>query len=269
MAFEVIRSKILVRQLKKAVMEGDIFRLRELVAGGAKLNIRCNYRYCVFLDGKQLTLLHLAVLSRKTNVVKYLIAEGVPIDAIEPSRMCTPLHVAAHMGHDTDVKEIIEILLKSGANPKCVDKSDDTPADIARRMRHYEAATVLEAHVLPTSPSASTGSEDKKDTLASEWSAISTTRVSHSDPANEIGYKLTDIFDFKSRERIRILQNAATKQEVMESTHFDEISEKSVLQEAFNELIRLGGQPDKGALIDKLGKSARLAVPRAQNSGRA
>lgn len=79
----------------------------------AEINV-CNYL--------GLSPLHAAIVSRRSDLVSRLIAEGAHIDA-QDERGFTPLHFAVYMG----CIDAAEVLLKAGANPNCKNCYGHTP----------------------------------------------------------------------------------------------------------------------------------------------
>jgi hypothetical protein len=74
--------------------------------------------------------------------VNALLSCGVPPDAVDPRTGRTALHAAAGSGR-TDV---VEILLVKGANVNALDRSGDSPLDLALAAKRDEAARLLVQH---------------------------------------------------------------------------------------------------------------------------
>ena len=74
-----------------------------------------------------------------TAVVKFLLSKRADIEAaIRPARK-TPLHLAAEKGN----REVVDMLLKAGADRKKVDKDGHTPLRLATDAGHREVIELL------------------------------------------------------------------------------------------------------------------------------
>lgn len=96
-----------------AAYEGNFEELKQLIAGGVKINART--------AGSD-TLLHLAVQSGNADCVKLLISEGSKVN----ERNClkeTPLHLAAVSGN----AETIRLLIEAGADVNALDEDKMKP----------------------------------------------------------------------------------------------------------------------------------------------
>jgi ankyrin repeat protein len=91
------------------------------------------------------TALHRAVRSRGVAAVRQLLALGARTDRVLKQRGSSPLHLAAQptgaggtAGALGAQLEIVDLLLRNGADPAAVDAAGRTPADWARseRVRH-------------------------------------------------------------------------------------------------------------------------------------
>ena len=76
---------------------------------------------------------------------------------------------------------------------------------------------------------------------------------------DEFGYKITDVFNFASRERIRIVNNLKTRADNVETTPFDNLADRTQVEEAYKFLIALGGRADAASLGNK--KKPNLPPP--------
>jgi ankyrin repeat protein len=90
------------------------------------------------------TLLHKAISDNKVDAVKLLIESRANIDAADDNNKWTPLHWAVSGGgsstnRDERRLEILEILLKAGANANAPDKDNSTPLHFAVKRLHEQA----------------------------------------------------------------------------------------------------------------------------------
>ena len=106
-----------------AAKEGDLDRIQELIAAGAKINrakpglIRS-------------TPLHNASATGETELISFLLDSGAKVDASD-NNGATPLHWAALMGQTTSTR----LLLEAGASPNLKDKDGETPIQSAQTSR--------------------------------------------------------------------------------------------------------------------------------------
>ena len=96
------------------------------------------------------TLLHLAVVCRWLEVVKFLIENGADVNVINDFNE-TPLHLITVPDNDINdddeemVLEIVKVLCKNGANVNAKNYQDCSPVDIALQNRDYR----LLDHLIP------------------------------------------------------------------------------------------------------------------------
>ena len=101
--------------LMLAALKGEMDVLRVLLARGAAVN------------PSGWTPLHYAASGDSLPAVQELLAHGAEVDARAPNHLRTPLMMAAlHAGED-----VIQALLKAGADPAARDRSGQTAADLA------------------------------------------------------------------------------------------------------------------------------------------
>ena len=84
------------------------------------------------------TPLHYAVINDHLNVVQYLVKQGANMEAVDNANW-TPLHIAVFRGHVDAVKYLVD----QGANKKAVDKDNRTPLHIAVGKGHLNIAQYL------------------------------------------------------------------------------------------------------------------------------
>jgi Ankyrin repeats (many copies) len=86
------------------------------------------------------TTLFNAVLKNRKHMIGVLIRAGVDVNVLNIEGM-TPLMAAA----SNNLNEMAKLLLEHGADPLIVDAAGETAYDIALRMEHTSAATVLQS----------------------------------------------------------------------------------------------------------------------------
>ena len=113
---------IVCMDIFEASEKGNIERVRELIAAGAKLEAK---------DQDSKTPLHWAAYKGNQEVVKALVDAGANLEAKNQGGR-TPLHVAAYHGH----QEIVQVLIAAGANLGVRDQYGRTSLRIANGRGH-------------------------------------------------------------------------------------------------------------------------------------
>jgi hypothetical protein len=153
----------------------------------------------------------------------------------------TLLHYAAAAGH----ADVAAFLLAKGSDPAAKDNANFTAYDYAMKNGYAPAMKLLAP---PAEPVVDT---------APAWHRLSGDRVAEVTVDAVIGYKLTDIFNFETRERLSISRNLATDAETRETKSFDDIPDKTVLERAFAAYAQSGGAIVKDVVLGKsLSKAA-------------
>ncbi|MDE1151753.1 MAG: ankyrin repeat domain-containing protein [Micavibrio sp.] len=145
----------------------------------------------------------------------------------------TALHYAALNGYD----DVVDFLLEKGANAHIKNFDNRTALYLAQQNKHSDVAATLKAAMgLPDTKMAAVdaGGDD-------EWRKLSDDKIARVSIESSIGYKITEIFNFASRERATIYQNLDTKTETLETRTFDELGDKAPLEIALQQLQQRGG----------------------------
>jgi len=83
--------------------------------------------------------LHSAASARNLDAARLLLEHGAPINARQQGGW-TAIHAAAQSGD----RALVELMLKSGADPTLANDEGKTPAAVAREKGHEEIAALLE-----------------------------------------------------------------------------------------------------------------------------
>lgn len=206
------------------------------------------------------TLLHVAAANGHAKIVDFLLEgdkyDKALINRIDNNRN-TALHLAAAGGH----VEIVKTLLAHGFDANVAGANGKKPVGFAYQGKHAAVVELLEAHkkpvpaALPPAPVAAPAAPAESD-----WKLLNPDTVAKVCDVGGVGYKITDVFNFASGERIRIVNNLKTKADHIESTPFEKLADQRQLDEARAALESLGGNPD-AALPDKTKKTPRLLQP--------
>jgi len=179
------------------------------------------------------TLLHLAARRGSRELVE-MIFDRDPAQLNAKGRYGdTPLHYAALNGYD----DVVTFLLEKGSQPQVKNFDNRTPLFLAQQNKHEDVATILKAAMgLPDNKAA-----PLEASADDEWRKLSDDKIARVTVEAAIGYKITEIFNFASRERATIYHNLDTKAETMETRTFDELGDKSPVEAALHELQNRGG----------------------------
>lgn len=118
-AFQILLGACSTVSLHEAIQKGDLDTVRRIISHDAsKLKQTRNWGQ---------TALHEAAYEGKTEIVKYLLSQGMAVD-VPDIYGNTPLHVAASEGQGATIR----VLIEHGADPNAKNKNGETPL--------YEAA---------------------------------------------------------------------------------------------------------------------------------
>ena len=238
------------RKLRAAIKENDVSRVAAMLDSGVDVNINL---------GSGRTPLHIAAESRQPvkEVVKLLIARGAKVNVLMEHDWA-PIHYAAYCGNFDTIVE----LLKAGADPNLRTQEGRTAHGWAIVRKSPEVAEILAPYMkdvnelarekdlkipeAPVAPAAPAG-----------WTVLSPQQIARIETHAELGYRLTDIFNFRDRERVRIVNNLATKADQVETRAFDDFTDTTVLETARHVLQSRGGSVPETPVTDRLVKLPR------------
>jgi ankyrin repeat protein len=159
-----------------------------------------------------------------------------------------PLWWAASSGQT----EVARLLLQRGANPHLM-TCNLTALQMAKNASHTATAAAIESFLAPPGP-------------VEKWAPMGKTTVAFVGTYPDLEMKLTQVFNFETRERMVLSENLATKAAALgASVSFDDLPAQTV-ETALAEFTRFGGQADRdfalhgGASLGK-GKSLKSELP--------
>ncbi|TAL28224.1 MAG: hypothetical protein EPN97_15020 [Alphaproteobacteria bacterium] len=224
-----------------AVYRGNRDAAELLLQKGAKVELKTRG------DG---TLLHLAARKGGIEIAGMLLERQPGLLSMKDSDGNTALHAAAEHGY----AEMAAFLIEKGGDPNLKNFANRTPLFLAQKNSHDEAADLLR----PLTQSVKVSSQPEPDETppaanTSDWKKLPGERIAHIAVEEAIGYRITEIFNFSARERTTLYQNLETKIETAETRAFDQIGDKSALEQALAELQKRGGTADAGSIsgLDK------------------
>ncbi len=163
------------------------------------------------------TALCAAAVQGNLDIVKYLLENKANI-ATKNTDGETALHAAAREGN----ADVVKYLLAVGADTTALDDSDETACDKARDNGHDDIVALLQ-----------------------EWSLLGSSKLVHIESSETFGHKMTEVFNFESRERVTLIEKLSGGNEIaLPVISFDDLHEET-LRKAFNKFSELGGRADE------------------------
>lgn len=190
--------------------------------------------------------LHYAAFNGDLDVIKALVGAKADIDAVIRTNNRTALHWAV----EKEMGSVIEFLVKAGARTDISDKSGRTALDLAKGKPHL--LKLFQGAAAPASIPAAVDAGAQE-----QWTLIGKNRIAHHGAYPEIGRKITEIFNFESRERTVITENLKTGAETLSPPEsFDALNENA-LRKALAEFRAAGGTADDDFVMgNKAGKKS-------------
>lgn len=238
-------------RLNKQLFKGDIEKLRAALDAGADPNVlRNDHDYSALsfhTEGKRKEIVALLlergaqpdfgssagrtplmVAARAGNlpIMTLLIDKGANVNA-QSDAGWSPLHNAAYFGRGP----AIHYLLAQGADKSLRDNLMNTAADIAAKENYPRIAELLRDD----------SAEPEQELPPQGWQKTAADEIAHISEKSAIGYRITEIFNFKAAQYTHIAANIKTGAESQHQRDFADFSETAVLREAMEELLARGG----------------------------
>jgi len=176
------------------------------------------------------TLLHPASYYGQLEIIKFLVAEGLSIDVKDQSGFSV-LHEAAR----NNQAEAARVLLELGADP---DAKLNNGTSIEDNVKDKNSKAI---------PDLLFAARNKP-----RWLKTGPEEVSYINYRHEIGYRLTEIFNFRSRTYVLLSKNQQTSAESAVHKTFSDFGDREPILQAQKEFERLGGTlPDAYEKLDK------------------
>jgi hypothetical protein len=256
-------------KMYKAIAGGDLKRVTELLDQGVSPNVTADSYY-----GRPL---QWAVENKQPEIAQLLMARGAKHDDvnvggarfyswslftyalhkgyigtaeilrqsfgdylnIQDKQGYTPLARMAEQGNI----EAIKYLLKQGADTTIKTNDNRTPYFLAQKEGRQDVVDLLAPYYVSPVEKAPEVTEQEEG-----WKKLADDRIAYVTVEKDIGYKITEIFNFTVRERTKICLNLKTEKDVVETIGFDAMLDKGGLEIALAELQKQGGKPDPGSV---------------------
>ncbi len=185
------------------------------------------------------------------KIVKLLVERGASMnDQSDDGR--SALHHAAYWGRG----KVIEYLIAQGADLTLRDGHMNTAADLAAKRDHPGITSLLRGDLA--------GKDAATDDQATGWKKTAPYEIALVSDKSAIGYRMTEIFNFRAAHYTHIASNLTTGAESQSQRSFDTFGDAVVLREAMQELLARGGTVDAEIQAKFSGKHT---VPRGLSIG--
>lgn len=222
-----------------------------LIAAGSDVNAHNNsYTYPI----------HWAAHNGDLDAAKALVEKGVLLDVrnTKDERTATYYAVASDRG------AMLEFLIGAGARTDIPGKDDVTPAKLAAE-KYPRLQKIIETTVRGTpvaadlaAPAAPAANENKPAASGETWALMNPVTIAKIAEMPALNRKITEIFNFESRERLIISENLKTGLETLGAAESFNTLGDAVLARAADELKKAGGQvpvmDDKPAAQSQIAK---------------
>ncbi len=215
-----------------------------LIEKGANVNLH---------DARYLYPIHNAAFQGDSDVVKALIAAkaGLDVQILDSGR------TALHWAVENEFAPVIRALIDAGANPDIAAKDGKTPRDLAKdkaKPHLLEFFATTAAPVIAIVAAANQNApvitlQTTEDDTAESWKRSGANRLTHIGTYPEINRRITEIFNFETRERTVIAENLKTGADTLTPPEsFDSISEDA-LRRALKEFSTQGGTANEAFVL--------------------
>jgi ankyrin repeat protein len=210
----------------------------------------------------ELPLIH-AAENGNMQLAEALIAHGANVNARAENGQ-SALHLAATKNQ----AGLVRLLLANGAQRDMKDKDGRTPLSLAQQYALTEIVDILKGPEVPQvlKPVAAVAAPDPKPVPASpvaprpqtdrpaeedfeSWKLSGQKKLLHVSTFGSLNRRLTEIFNFETRERMVISENLALKTETMGAPESLDALTDEALGKAWQEFTRLGGKADETAVF--------------------
>lgn len=181
---------------------------------------------------KGTTPLVIAVRNNNPECMKALVEAGADLNAQPTNGGFSALHWAAYWGHGNN----IQYLLDKGIDRNLVDQQMNTAADIADKHNYPRLGDLIRGK-----PRVENKPAPEK---SNGWHKTAVDEIARVTEKEAVGYRLTEMFNFKTGMYTQIAANMTTGAESQSMRSFDEFTDTALIREALAELTRKGGKVD-------------------------
>ena len=207
--------------------------------------------------GSEWTALTQTIAGGKYDCVEALIDAGQDLNK-KNAYGDTPLHVSLKWGYIS----ITKLLAQKGARTDIPDMQGVTAMELALQ-KHMDINQLFFTSVAPAPPvpPAMINSAAPKTDDTDQWTLLSPERVVHVMDDKILDRKIADTFNFSARERLLTIKDLSSGQTQVILKSFDEITDKTPVEQAWQELRRLGGTAEESLITASPRKLKSLKDP--------
>lgn len=203
-----------------------------LIAAGSDVNAHNNsYTYPI----------HWAAHNGDIDTAKALVEKGALLDVRNTKEERTATYYAVN----SDRGAMLEFLIGAGARTDIPGKDDVTPAKLAAE-KYPRLQKIIETTVRGTPAAADlaapAANENKPAASGETWAMMNPVTIAKIAEMPALNRKITEIFNFESRERLIISENLKTGLETLGTAESFNTLGDAVLARAADELKKAGGQ---------------------------
>ena len=206
-------------------------------------------------------ILHFAAYHNQPQVIEFFVKKiGIDVDKRDRDYLSTALHDACQR----NAYEAAQMLIKLGSDIDAKNHKEKAAIDYCSSTPMKELIINAGKTALPPLKIAAADDCLPPSTGGEVWHANGEVEIIRESRLPGSNYKITDIFNFKSRYWKSITKDLSDNSLVQETKFFDELPDKSIIHEAREKFNRdFGGKIESGAvdsrqMRNKLGKSHDL-----------
>lgn len=207
--------------LYHAVVKGNLEIVLLLLDRGAAVSSSLEFRGSI---------LHAAAENGDPEIGRLLLERNPRLLNLQTSVGNTALHIATRLGHE----EFAKMLLERKCDTTIRNQDNRTALFFARAERRDALVALLQP---PETP--------KKEPLVFEgWKKISEDKIAYVSIDRTLGYKLTEVYNFRAQDRTQLYQNIETRAESVDVRPFVDIPDHTDIDNALAQLKKMGGRSD-------------------------
>lgn len=204
--------------MSAAVKKGDAAIVQMMLAAGGKAEAKTD---------TGLSLFTYAVAVRNDAVADMLLAAGAKPDTGKDGE-ATALFYAARNGDEKRVRQLLDL----GARTYLCDRDGRSVLDVATAHEKFAVRDMIQAHI---------------DAQVPAWQAAGDKQVAHVSILRKQGYRLTEVFNFETREATLVTHNFETGLDSTVVRDFADIKNKARISEAETKLPQASVQKPQAA----------------------
>lgn len=190
-----------------AIKKGDPAILRLMLDAGGNPNAK---------TGSGVSGFAYAVAARNDAAADMLLSAGARPDA-EPAGAWSALFYAARNNDAARVRQLLDLGVRTGLR----DDKGRSVLKVAETAENFAVRDMIQAHI---------------DAQVAPWQPIDENSIAHVRILRAQGYRLTEVFNFKTREATLITHNFETRLDSSAVRVFDAVANKALLAEAQSRL---------------------------------